>query len=138
MSRGGRREYDRGGRHPPVLVADSYAGARVPCARFLERFNFQVDQAANGDEALGRVTARVPYIILCELLLPGMPAARLAQWLAQNFRTRGVPLIAMVGDVEEGGGEGRRLPVAGLLVKPFALVEMLDEVRRLLRQRRPN
>ena len=31
VPRGGRRETDRSGRHPNVLVADSYEGARVPC-----------------------------------------------------------------------------------------------------------
>jgi two-component system phosphate regulon response regulator PhoB len=131
VPRGGRRDYDRPGRYPPVLVADSYDGARRPCARYLDRFNFDVMEAANGEDALRQIVASPPRLILTEWTLPTMPADRLCQWLAQGWRTRGIPVIVVAADFDAR----RDMPsVAAILVKPFSLEAMLNEVRRVLRE----
>ena len=124
---------DRPGHYPPVLVADSYDGARRPCARYLDRFHFQVAEAVDGEEALSFITGNVPHVILAEWSLPAMPAWRLSQWLAQSWRTRRIPVIVMTSDIEPNGELPLPDVAAGVLVKPFALTTMLDEVRRVLR-----
>jgi len=129
MPRGGRRDYDRPGRHPRVLVADSYDGARQSCARYLERFHFDVVEAADGEAALARILAAPPRLILSEWDLPTMPAARLKRWLAQGG-VGDIPVIVLTTTVEAGEEVPR---VAGILRKPFSLVDMLQEVRRALR-----
>jgi CheY-like chemotaxis protein len=133
VPRGGRRTNDRTGLHPTILVADSYEGARRPCARFLDRFHFQVAEAADGEEALSSITALAPHVILVDASLPAMPAWRLTQWLAQSWRTRNIPVIVMTSDIEPD--QVRPLPenAAGVLVKPFPLTTMLAEIRRALR-----
>ena len=132
VRRGGRRQYDRPGCHPPILVADAYEGARVPAARYLTRFNFEVAEAVDGEQALQRIVASPPQVILADWSLPSMPARRLCQWLEQSWRTRNIPVILMVGDREPD-----EPPVAGCLIKPFTLAAMLDEVRRVLRAAAP-
>jgi CheY-like chemotaxis protein len=127
--RGGRRDYDRPGRYPRILVADSYDGARHACARYLERFHFDVSEAAHGDEAVARILSAPPRLILSEWNLPAMPAARLKRWLAQE--TAGtIPIILLASTIEADEEVPR---VAGILRKPFSLVDMLKEVRRALR-----
>jgi len=131
VPRGGRREYDRAGRYPPVLVADSYEGARRPCVRYLDRFKFDVAEAANGEDALKHIVSVPPRLILTEWTLPTMPADRLCQWLAQGWRTRDIPVIVVAADYDAR----REMPsVAAILIKPFSLETMLTEVRRVLRQ----
>ena len=118
-----------------MLVADSYAGARQPCARYLDRFHFQVAEAKDGEEALALIIAIEPHVILAESSLPTMPGARLFQWLAQNWRTRDIPVIFMTGSLEPHSAEAPPPTAAGLLVKPFSLAAMLEAVRRALRAR---
>lgn len=131
MPRGGRREYDRSGRYPPVLVADSYEGARRPCVRYLDRFHFDVAEATNGEDALKHIVSTTPRLIITEWTLPTMPADRLCQWLAQGWRTRDIPVIVVAADYDAR----RQMPsVASILVKPFSLETMLTEVRRVLRE----
>jgi DNA-binding response OmpR family regulator len=131
VPRGGRRDDDRPGRYPPVLVADSYDGARRPCVRYLARFNFDVAEAANGEDALKQIVSTPPRVIVAEWTLPFMPAERLCQWLAQGWRTREIPVIVVSADFDVR----RRMPsVAAILVKPFSLERMLTEVRRVLRE----
>jgi len=131
VPRGGRREYDRPGRYPPLLVADSYDGARRPCVRYLTRFNFEVAEAANGEDALKHIVSITPRLIVAEWALPSMPADRLCQWLAQGWRTREIPVIVVTVDFDAR----RQMPsVAAILIKPFSLETMLSEVRRVLRE----
>jgi two-component system chemotaxis response regulator CheY len=129
VTRGGRRSGDRPGRHPAVLVADSYGGVRRACARYLRQFNFDVVEAADGEEALTRIVASAPHVILSEWNLPSMPAGKLAQWVAQRRPDATIPVIILAN--AEGDAELPR--VAGVLRKPFSLVQMIDEVRRVLR-----
>jgi DNA-binding response OmpR family regulator len=135
VPRGGRRPTDRPGKYPSVLVAESYGGVRVSCARYLDRFNFQVAEAADGEEALKQIAAEPPQVILAELNLPAMSAARLAQWLSQNWRTRQIPVIVLTGDMDpsEAPVDDFRNVLAGMLMKPFTLRAMLDEIRRVMR-----
>ena len=74
VPRGGRRATDRSGKYPTVLVAESYDGVRKSCARYLDRFNFQVAEAADGEQALTQIAAEPPQVILAESNLPAMPA----------------------------------------------------------------
>lgn len=136
MPRGGRRTSDRQGKYPPVLVAESYDGVRKSCARYLERYNFQVVEAADGEQALSQITAEAPQVILAELNLPSMPVRRLTQWLSQNWKTRQIPVIVLAGDLDTSDpsvSQEFHSLVAGVLVKPFTLRTMLDEVRRVMR-----
>jgi len=130
VPRGGRRPYDRPGRHPALLVADGYEGARRPCARYLHRLNFDVSEAETGEEALARILESPPRVILAEWSLPSMPDGKLTQWLSQGFRTRDIPVIL----IANGAGPSLPMPsVAGVLRKPFTLSQMITEVRRVLR-----
>jgi CheY-like chemotaxis protein len=136
VPRGGRRATDRAGKHPPVLVAESYDGVRKSCARYLDRFHFQVVEAADGEQALTQIAAEPPQVILAELNLPAMPVWRLAQWLSQSWRTRQIPVIVLAGDLDASNSpvsQDFRSLVAGVLVKPFTLRTMLDEIRRVIR-----
>jgi CheY-like chemotaxis protein len=134
VPRGGRRTLDRPGLYPPVLVAESYDGVRKSCSRYLHRFHFQVFEATTGEEALTRIVAEPPQVILAELNLPSMPAGRLARWLSQSWRTRHIPVIVLAGDINPAVApdDFQRL-AAGILMKPFSLRAMLEEVRRVLR-----
>ena len=134
VPRGGRRAADRSGKYPPVLVAESYDGVRRSCARYLDRFNFQVAEAADGEQALRQINAEPPQVILAESNLPAMPVSLLAQRLSQSWRTRQIPVIVLADDVDpsDPASPDVRSLVAGILVKPFTLRAMLDEIRRVI------
>ena len=133
VPRGGRRPTDRPGRYPTLLVAESYAPVRRPFVRYLEHFNFRVTQATNGDELLEAVARVPPHVILTEVALPHMEVQRLTRWLENSRDTRSIPVIVMADAFNEGS-EARLGNPAGVLIKPFPLSTMLDEVRRVLRK----
>ena len=132
MPRGGRRATDRPGRHPALLIAESYAGARRVCVRYLDHFGFRVEEAGDGIEAIAKIETDPPHAILIEQSLPAMPAVDLAKWLGQRPHTQAIPLIVMTTAFNEGTRVGfpNSLPV---LVKPFPLATMLETIRQVLR-----
>jgi DNA-binding response OmpR family regulator len=132
VARGGRRLGDAAGRYPTLLVADSYEHARRPCVRYLEHFGFRVEEASNGDEALAAIHSSRPQLILAELSLPKVSARELARRLATWTDTRNIPIIVLAATLHSSGTTVFER-AAGLLVKPFSLTTMLDEIRRVLR-----
>jgi two-component system phosphate regulon response regulator PhoB len=138
VPRGGRRPGDQPGRHPNLLVADSYEGARIPCVRYLDRFGFRVDQAADGNEALASIATRPPHLILIEDGLPKVSGWRMLRRLKDQPQTRSIPVIVMTSDFDAAGRQASQIDAAGVLVKPFALSTMLQEIRRVLREQSPS
>jgi two-component system phosphate regulon response regulator PhoB len=137
VPRGGRRPYDRPGRFPNLLVADSYEGARVPCVRYLDHFGFRVEQAADGNQALSILSTLQPHVVLAELTLRAVSATGICDWLDQEPGTRLVPVIVLQSDFDTN--QVVELPgrATAVLVKPFPLSTMLQQVRRALRAHPP-
>lgn len=134
IARGGRRVTDRPGRSPKLLIADSYAAAREPCARYLTLFNFHVDEAEDGIDALARLEADPPDVLLIEQELPSIDPFRLNQRLRRDESGRTIPMIVLSSYPSTGSPDGLK-DRDGVLVKPFPLASMIEEVRRVIRTR---
>ena len=131
VPRGGRRASDRPGRHPHVLVADSYEAARVCCVKYLERLGFGVLETGNGSGALAHIHAQSAQVVVIEHGLPDAPVSDVAHRLRAT--SPAVPLIVMTSDLDVVGDTVTQLPLVTVLEKPFSLMTMIDEIRRLLR-----
>jgi CheY-like chemotaxis protein len=131
-SRGGRRDYDRPGRDPMLLVADSYDGVRRAYVRYLNLFGFLVKEAQNASEAIAILRSATPRVILAEAPMPMLDAARLWEQIQADPRTRSTPIILLASDFDAPETVGRFRPAA-VLHKPFHLSVLINAVRRVLR-----
>ena len=133
--RGGQRPGDRPGRHPRVIVADSYTGVRRPCVAYLEHFNFLVEEAARGEGLIDAVLTgkEAPAVVIMDAEMADS-ALQLRLLQAPNP----VPIILLVDSAEDTATTPvMPFGVAAVLVKPFALASMLDAIRNVLRVRAP-
>src|SRR5215212_11390507 len=131
--RGGQRPGDLPGRHPRVIVADSYSGVRRPCVAYLTHFNFLVEEAERASSLMEAVqsNAEPPAVVImdCEL-------ADSAVQLRLLETSQPVPVILLVDSAEDASiRTNATLAPAAVLVKPFALASMLEAVRTVLRAR---
>jgi two-component system, OmpR family, response regulator RegX3 len=126
VPRGGRRSTDIPGRYPPLLVADNEESVRRPCVRYLSLFGFQVEEAANGEEALAAWDAVRPHVVVTDARLP-----RSSELTPRLALEADVPFIVTVTDDAAPVPPGAR----AVLFKPFSLETMLAEVRRALADR---
>lgn len=120
---------DLPGRHPTIAIIEQYEGVRRPCARYLDHFHFEVAEAATPDQGLEILQQKDPAVILME----DVESAATEQ-IQQHARARAIPVVSMTsafGDTATRRAEA--LGAVGVLVKPFALGAMLQEIRRVLR-----
>src|SRR5262245_25580041 len=133
FSRGGRRTSDLPGRHPRVIIADSYEAARRPCIRYLDHFSFDVAPAPDGESAIEAIGTQTTAVILMDSHLKD-PSSR--RRLASESQTRGIPLILLVDTQSEARDPDMSdLQPAAVLVKPFPLAVMIDTISGVLRAR---
>ena len=128
--RGGRRESDLTGRTPLVIIVEGYDGVRHPCARYLNHFRFCVAEAATPAAAGVVLEQADPAAILIEDL--NSPSF---EELHDVARARAIPVISLSTALRDAALErAAAVGATGVLLKPFSLSAMLEEIRRVLRQ----
>jgi DNA-binding response OmpR family regulator len=94
---------------------------------------WEVLTAASGEEGLERAMAERPDAVLLDVVLPGLDGVAVAHRLAASPATRTIPVVMLTAaDGAEDRRRLRRLPVAGIIPKPFALESLAGQVAALL------
>jgi CheY-like chemotaxis protein len=116
---------------PLVLVVDDDPDILEAICDILEAEGYRVARARHGGEALDRVDAERPALILLDLMMPVMDGVSFAQALRTRPAARDVPIVVISAD----GNRQRAAPVgaAGYLAKPFDVDSLLAHVARLSR-----
>jgi len=78
-----------------VLVVDDEPEIRMLVEKALASRGFEVQVAADGEEALASVHARPPSLVLLDAMLPKIHGFEVARKLRSDPRTRGVPIVMM-------------------------------------------
>ena len=120
-----------------VLLVEDDDANRTILGEFLRTRGFVVEEAASGTEALDRVAASRPDLVVLDIQLPGMDGlevlARLRAGGSASPPVLALTALAMAGDRE-------RILAAGAdayLAKPAPLAALEREVRRLVAPRGP-
>jgi PAS domain S-box-containing protein len=117
-----------------VLVVDGNGQDRALISQMLSRCECEVQEAACWADALEKIKALPPDLILLGKL-PGLDAPALAEWIKSN-RPPSRILIA-IDDVDLGRFNPLRAGADDFLVKPIRAQELLARVHWLLRAGRP-
>jgi len=118
---------------PRVLVVDDYPDAREMYSEYLEYCGFEVEQAANGMEALQRALETQPDIILMDLSLPVMDGWEATRRLKADKRTGRIPVVALTGHALAGISEGaKKAGCDAFVTKPCLPEDLVKEIRRVL------
>lgn len=116
-----------------VLVVDDEPAVRDAVRRALVLSGYEVQQAADGREALEALAAAAPDAVVLDVLMPGVDGLEVCRRLrAAGDRTPVLMLTARdaIADRVTGLDAG----ADDYLVKPFALEELLARLRALLRR----
>ena len=116
-----------------ILVVDDEGLVRRLLQRMLERQGYEVDLAANGEEAMERARARVPDAILLDMYMPGMGGAEVCRALKREPATAEVPILMLSGDdAPESHAAGREAGASEFLSKPFELGDVLQRLNHAI------
>jgi signal transduction histidine kinase/CheY-like chemotaxis protein len=116
-----------------VLVVDDEPDARALIERLLLECQASVDTAGSANEALQRIAARAPHVIVSDIGMPGTDGyALLRQIRALKDARRSIPAIALTAYVRsEDRANALRAGFQSHLTKPVEPAELLAAVQRL-------
>lgn len=115
-----------------ILVADDDVPTLRLIARSLEAEKYEVVTARDGLEALERVEAREPDLVLLDLMMPKLNGFEVCKSI-RAFSSLPIMVLTARGQVENKTC-AFDLGADDYLIKPFSLVELLARVRALLRR----
>ncbi|MDI1428000.1 ATP-binding protein [Polyangium sorediatum] len=111
-----------------ILLAEDNADMQRYISRLLEHHH-DVEVVGDGIEALARACARVPDLILTDVMMPGMDGFALVRALRADPRTQTVPVVMLSARASESARvEGAEFGADDYLVKPFSPRELLARV----------
>ena len=118
-----------------ILVVDDEPDTLIPLTRALEADNYVVIGAADGAEALEKVTAETPDLILLDLMLPKVNGYEVCMKLKEDSMTRHIPIIMLSakGEIKDKV-LGIEIGADDYVTKPFNLLELKTRIRALLRR----
>jgi len=115
-----------------VLVVDDEDRIRRLLRMYLERENYEIDEAANGDEALEMALQNDYSCILLDLMMPGKDGIEVCNELREQKAT---PVIMLTAKGEETNRiQGFEAGTDDYIVKPFSPREVVLRVKALLRR----
>jgi CheY-like chemotaxis protein len=118
-------------RWPYILVVDDDADFRIGLRTALEMKGYQVEEAADGEQALAKLAERAPLLVLLDLQMPVMNGREMLQRMRANADLKEVPVVIISGFGFEW--EAELMGAQGYVGKPFEPEELQKTIANLLR-----
>lgn len=120
-----------------VLIVDDSALLREMLSEQLLKSGFDVVDAADGAEAVEKMAARVPDLVITDIVMPRMNGYELCRWIKNNSQTQNIPVIMCTTKSEEFDRYwGTKQGADAYITKPYHPPELIDAVNRLLARTR--
>jgi two-component system, OmpR family, response regulator MprA len=117
-----------------ILVVDDERAVRESLRRALELEGYEIELAADGEEALYRLeSASQPDALVLDVLMPGVDGLEVCRRLRRSGSSLPVLMLTARAEVENRV-EGLDAGADDYVTKPFALEELLARLRALLRR----
>ncbi len=120
-----------------ILLVDDDPGLLTLLSLRLRSAGFDVEVAKSGDEALGRLSARQPHLVITDLRMDGMDGMALFDNIHERHPSLPVLILTAHGSIPDAV-HAMRKGVFGYLTKPFHGKSLLESVNDALLHSVPN
>ena len=122
-----------------ILVVDDNQDSRELVIKILKAKGHQVVEAVDGGDALEKVAAEIPDLILMDISLPKIDGHEATRRLKQDDKFASIPVIAltahaMKGDMEKALASG----CEGYISKPISVRDFYGQIRVFLKESNDN
>ncbi len=119
-----------------LLADDSVTIQRVIELTFADE-DVQVIAVSDGDQAIERLEASPPDIVLADIGMPGRNGYEVAQYMRQSPKLRHIPVVLLTGAFEPvDQARAAAAGCDGVLAKPFEPQLVIGRVKELLARKR--
>ena len=123
------------GRRHRILAADDEEDMRLLISASLESAGFEVETAADGEEALEKVSQMRPDLVLLDIMMPKMNGFEVCRHLRSRSLTAEIPIILLtVKTSPEYVQQALAFSVDAYMVKPFDPGDLVARIRRALQK----
>lgn len=103
----------------------------------LEKEGYRVSSAVSGEDALAQARAKLPDLILLDLMLPGMDGFEVCKMLKNDAKTTSIPIVMLTAKGEDADiVTGLELGADDYITKPFVPRILIARIRAILRRRK--
>lgn len=120
---------------PSVLVADDDSSIRKMLKTFLELEEFQVSEAADGEEAVSAAVEKSPQAIVLDVMMPGLNGYEVCRKLREHEKTRNSVIVFLsVAGKLDSRIQGFEIGADDYLCKPADPLELAARLKAHLRR----
>lgn len=118
-----------------ILIVDDELDALIALKRALEADNYIVVEASDGLNAIEKVKAENPDIVLLDLMMPEIDGIEVCKRLKSDPKYEHIPIIMLTakGDITDKI-EGIEIGADDYVTKPFNLNELKARIKMVLRR----
>jgi len=118
-----------------ILIVEDDQDIAQLVARYLDKAGYTTEILASGREALRTIGARVPDLLVLDLMLPHVDGLEICRAVRTTEKTAAVPIIMLTARAEESDRiVGLELGADDYLSKPFNPRELVARIRAVLRR----
>ena len=118
-----------------ILLAEDNHDVRSFIKKLLQK-NYNIIEAANGEEALEKALKSIPDLIISDLMMPEMNGMELLQSVRNHFDISHIPFIILTAKSDmENQLKGFESGADAYVTKPFSTSYLLARVENLVNQR---
>jgi twitching motility two-component system response regulator PilH len=115
-----------------ILIVDDSSTVRHFLLDVLVKAGYEVVSAETGDEAIIKVKAEMPDLVLMDVIMPGINGYQATRTITKDEATKHIPVLILTSkDMETDRIWGMRQGASALLSKPIDPVALLAKINEL-------
>ena len=115
-----------------IMIVDDSASIRMVVGIALRGAGYEVIEAQDGKDAIGKLTGQKVHLIISDVNLPVMDGITFVRNVKQMASYRFTPIIMLTTESDESKKrEGQAAGAKAWVVKPFKPEQMLGAVQKL-------
>jgi CheY-like chemotaxis protein len=115
-----------------VLVIDDEEVVREFLKTLLLKWGYEVEEAADGVQALEQLAKDNYDLLICDILMPNKNGWEILKEMKSNLKTKEIPVIFLTGEREDSNiVRGYELGAIYYMTKPFSTAQLLHTLQRI-------
>lgn len=116
-----------------ILIVDDEEDVLELVRYNLGKNGYRVETTTTGEDALAKARAKLPDLLILDLMLPGIDGLEVCKKLKHDTKTQNIPIIMLTAKGEETDiVTGLELGADDYVTKPFSPKVLVARVRRVL------
>jgi two-component system, OmpR family, alkaline phosphatase synthesis response regulator PhoP len=119
-----------------ILVVDDEEDILELVSYNLTKAGYRVTSVTSGEDAIKSARAKLPDLVLLDLMLPGVDGLEVCNTLKRDHRTANIPVVMLTARGEEADiVSGLELGADDYITKPFSPRVLLARIKAVLRRK---